>query len=183
MDHLTLATSLHDQPQVATPRRRRARGTGSKRELRPGVWQLSVTEATTASGKPIRRYQTVYGDAADVADALEALAADVRHDLGDLRVRELIGRYLYANHDPASAAFDRDHAVLHQFIEPAYGDRPAASLDDIDIESALSRVYPDHGPDVTRRALGLTCDAYRWACHQRWTNLDPTRGLTLRTFR
>ena len=31
------------------------------------------------------------------------------------------------------------------------------------IESALSRVYRDHGPDVTRRALRLTRDACRWA--------------------
>jgi hypothetical protein len=153
------------------------------RELRPNVWHLALTEGTTDDGKPIRRYHTIHGDENDAAAALRALAANVRHDLGDLRVRELLGRYVHANHPAPSPAFERDQITLHDIIEPAYGDRLAAHFTDADVGTALTRVYRQHGSDVTRAALGLTRDAYRWAHRQGWTDHDPTAGITLRTLR
>jgi hypothetical protein len=73
--------------------------------------------------------------------------------------------------------------MLHDIIEPAYGDRLAAHFTDADVGTALTRVYRHHGSDVTRAALGLTRDAYRWAHRQGWTDHDPTAGITLRTLR
>ena len=57
--------------------------------------------------------------------------------LGELRARELIGRYIYAEHDPVSPAFERDQIVLRDIIEPAYGDDLATELTHDDVETAL----------------------------------------------
>ena len=143
------------------------------------MWQLAVA----GDGPSTRRYRTFHGNADDAAIALDSLATDVRRDVGDLRVRELIGRYLYAEHDRSSPAFERDQRLLHDIVEPAYGDRLAVELIDVDIEAALTPVYGLHGPEITRLAFGLTRDAYRWARRQGWIDLDPTAGLTLRTIR
>jgi hypothetical protein len=179
VDHLSVDTPGNRQSKPSTARMRRPRGTGSLRELRLGVWQLAVT----GDGVSPSQYQTFYGDADDAAVALDALAANVRRDLGDLRVRELVSRYLYAEHDPSSSAFTRDQTVLRDIIEPAYGEHLAADLNDADVETALSRLYRNHGRDATRAALGLTRDGYRWARRHGWTDHEPTAGLTLRSLR
>jgi len=183
VDHLSLASSPADADQPPTMLKRRRRGAGSIRELRAGVWQVTVTEGSTSGGKPLRHYAAVHGDRHDAETALVAMAARIRHDLGDLRVRELLGRYLHANHDPTSPAFERERDALHRIIDPAFGEVLAVELTDGDIERALTPVYRQHGPDITRLALGLIRDAYRWARQQRWTDLDPAAGLTLRTIR
>ena len=151
--------------------------------MHAGVWQIAVTAGASSDSRPLRRCATVHGDRSDAETALAALAAGVRHDLGDLRVRELVGRYLRANHDRASPGFARDRDVLDTIIDPAFGEHLAVELTDADIEAALTPVYGLHGPEITRLALGLTRDAYRWARRQGWTDLDPTAGLTLRTIR
>jgi hypothetical protein len=181
VDHLSLAGAPSSEP---SQRVRRRRGSGSMRELRPGVWQVVVTEGSTLEGRPIRRYGTISGNEQDAAAALSSLAALVeRDDLGDLRVRELIGRYLRANHDPASAALARDRAVLDDLVEPRVGDRLAAEMTADEVTNLAADVYRGEGPAQTRAALGLIRDAYRWARRQGWSHDDPTAGITLRTVR
>ena len=182
VEHLSLThpTSASDKPAGVS--QRRPRGTGSIRELRAGVWQVAVTAGSTSAGNPIRRYATVHGDRDDAETALAEFAAGIRRDLGDLRVYELVGRYLRAN-DSGSPSFERDCDVLDGVIEPAFGEHLAVKLTDGDVERALAPVYRAHGPEVTRCALGLTRDAYCWAHVQGWTDLDPTAGLTLRSIR
>jgi hypothetical protein len=130
-----------------------------------------------------RRYRTVYGDRQDGEAALVEFAAGVRRDLGDLRVRELIDRYLHANHEPGSPAFARDRDVLRDVLEPAIGDDLAADLTELDVETALTRVYRHQGSNLARVALGLIRDTYRWARQQHWTEQNPTADITLRALR
>ena len=179
--HLSLTTP-NDRKTTPTGRRR-PRGSGSKREIRPNVWQLAITEAIAADGQPIRRFETFHGDETAADAALDTLAGHVRHQLGDLRVRELIGRYLYINHDRGSVAFQRDLALLHDVIEPQLGDHLAETLTHAELLAGLHAVYRDSGPSPTSTMLGLTHDSYRWARQQDWTHRDPTAQLTLRTVR
>ena len=86
LDHLRL-----DRPQTvaraASPRRER--GSGSKREVRPGVWELAVSLGPGPDGRTRRRYRTILGDEGDANQALADLAETAHGPsrLGDLRVR------------------------------------------------------------------------------------------------
>lgn len=159
---------------------RRPKGSGSLRELRPGVWQVVVSDGTSPDGRARRRSTTVHGDRADAERAVASLTAKVRVDLGDLRVRELVGRLLEDRARDGDRCIDRDRQVLHDLIGPAVADLAAADLTGEDIERALRPVYRELGADQTRVALGLLRDAYRWAIRQRWCNDDPTADITIR---
>jgi hypothetical protein len=178
-----LSVTIPDDRTGKRTGRRRPRGTGSKREVRAGVWQLAITEATTADGRPVRRFETIQGDETAADTALAELAGNVRRDLGDLRVRELIGRYLHANHQPASTPLERDLALLHTMIEPRLGDRLADTMTQTEFATALAAIYDRRGPKDARAVLGIVRDAYRWARQQQWTRRDPTAELTLRNLR
>ena len=115
------------------------------------------------------------------AERAAALAASVRSDLGDLRVRELVGRLLEARAEDGERGLERDRRVSHEIIGPAVGDRLAADLSPADVERAFGPVYRTLGADQTRHALGLVRDAYRWAIKQHWRDEDPTTGITIRT--
>jgi len=127
--------------------------------------------------------RTVSGDRAAAEQAVAALAAAVRRDLGDLRVRELVGRWLefQPSTGGCAAGVERDRRVLHDVIEPAVGDALAVDLSAEDVERSFRPVYHSLGADQTRLALGLVRDAYRWAFKERWCDADPTAGITIRT--
>ena len=145
------------------------------------MWQLIVIEGSTSDGTAIRRYRTVHGDEQAAATELESLAAHVARDsLGDLRVRELLGRYLHANHDPHSPASDRDQAIVDQLVDHAIGDDLAAFVTVADITSIVRHAHRHGGVERARLTLGLIRDAYRWARRQGWTVHDPTAGVTFR---
>ena len=100
-------------------------GSGSIRELHTDVWQLAITDTTVQR----RRYFTVEGNRDDAEAALDRVRALLdRGDLGDLRVRELVGRYLEVTDPDARRASTptRDRLLLHDYIEPAIGDELAA---------------------------------------------------------
>ena len=63
---------------------RRAKGSGSIRQLRVGVWEVAVADGKKIDGRARRRSATVHGARGD-AERAAALAASVRSDLGDAR--------------------------------------------------------------------------------------------------
>ena len=162
---------------------RRAKGSGSIRELRAGVWEVVVTEGKTPAGRPRRHSATVRGSRGDAERLAATLATTVRRNLGDLRVRELVGRLLEERSRDADRSFERDRDVLHKIIEPALGDVLAGRLDGHDVERALRPVYRALGADQTRLALGLLRDAYRWAIQRDWCRENPVAEITLRGLR
>ena len=89
LDHLRLAPKR--QPAHAS---RRRRGTGSMREVRPGVWRLTVSDGPGSDGHPRRRHRMVHGDEHDALEDLALLAETTNEPtrLADLRVRELVDR-------------------------------------------------------------------------------------------
>jgi hypothetical protein len=179
IDHLSVTGAAGPAHRSVTGARR-PKGSGSIRRVRPGAWEVEVSLRKGLGGRR-RRTLTVHGDRGDAEQALAVLAASVRHDLGDLRVGELVGRLLEERAGDGGRGLARDRHVLREVIEPAVGQLLAADLSGADIEGAFIPAYRAHGTESTRLALGLVRDAYRWAMRQGWCDEDPTAGITLRT--
>ena len=174
-----------DRPQTATatpPRRQRR--TGSKREVKPGVWELAVSLGTGPDGRTRRRYRTINGgkDDADQAltDLVETTFGPTR--LGDLRVRELLDRYLtWLDDGTATAPIESYRKIADTVIEPVCGRQFAALLDTADVD-VLLRTSHNGGasPQELKEILSLLAETYRWARGRRWTTRNPTADSRVR---
>jgi hypothetical protein len=174
IDHLRLADR---RTPLGPPGARRRRGSGSMREIRPGVWRLTVSDGPGSDGQPRRRHRTVHGDEHDALEDLALLAETTNEPtrLGDLRVRELVDRYL------CWRASDRNVARLRRLatarIEPVIGLEYATLVDGALIDGLLRRLRTEGaGDDEIRATYRLLYDTYAWARRRRWTN--STRWAT-----
>ena len=104
----------------AADRTRRRRGSGSLREVQPGVWRLAVSDGPGQGGEARRRFRTVRGTRQDADETLQLFSETTNHptSLGDLRVRELLDRYV-AWLDEADAVPAR--RIADTLIEPHIG--------------------------------------------------------------
>lgn len=178
LDHLSVRPPSSLAPAVST---RRPKGSGSIRLVRRGVWQVVVTESRGTRRPARRRALTVHGDRGDAERAAKSLQARIRTDLGDLRVRELVGRLLEERVDDGDPGVERERSLLHELVEPVFGDMLASDLSPVVVERALAPVYRSLGAEQVRAVLGLVGDGYRWAVERGWCDEDPTAGTTVRT--
>jgi hypothetical protein len=183
LEHLRLA----DVPTPSGPERapRAPRGAGTKREIRPGVWELAIGIGTGPDGRARRRYLRVHGDERDAEAALEDLSETAHGPtrLGDLRVRELLDRYLTWLDDGADPTVRRLRQLTRDVAEPAIGHDFAALLDSPEIAELLeARHRAGASTRELRELLELIGDAYRWARRRRWTNRNPTADIALGDF-
>ncbi|MGH9224082.1 MAG: hypothetical protein ACRD2W_09960, partial [Acidimicrobiales bacterium] len=122
---------------------------------------------------------------AHAAEVLADLAETTRGPsrLGDLRVRELLDRYLswLATGRHHSSTTRRLRELAELVVEPAVGRRYAVLLDVPDVYGLLrDRHQGGADRDELRAILRLLTDAYRWAHEKRWTTRDPIGGLNIR---
>ena len=177
VSHLSLSPAAVTAPTTA---RRRRRGTGSVREVRPGVWEIAFTLDRPTDGRAPRQHLMIEGtrdDATAELDRIRSLLA--RDDLGDLRIRELVGRYLDDLHRGPVAT--RDHELLHDILEPTLGNEIAALATTSHIHRALEN-HAKQGaalPDI-RDALRLLRRSYQWAITRRLHHEDPTADIDTR---
>ena len=87
-----------DRPQTVEQRHRLAASAAADRSARssPGVWELAVSLGPGPDGRTRRRYRTIHGGKDDADQALTDLVETAYGPsrLGDLRVPELLDRYL-----------------------------------------------------------------------------------------
>jgi hypothetical protein len=116
---------------------RRRRGSGSFREVHPGTWQL------VRPAGPVRpdeaRYGSVHGTRRDAEEALRLMVESTESPirLGDLRVRELLDRYLEWLDDTETASA---LPLVERLIEPHLGRRHAVLLDAGTVHDLLRRL-------------------------------------------
>jgi hypothetical protein len=165
-------------------RARRTRGTGSMREVRAGVWRLTVSDGPGPDGQPVRRNITVRGNRREAAARLEDLAETTHGPtrLGDMRVRDLIDRHLAWLDDGTDTKrlASLRHLAAAQ-TEAAIGGEYAALLDARAVRRALASAYRNGASSAeVRELLNITRAAYQWAQHRRWTSRDPTLDINVR---
>ena len=125
---------------------------------------------------------TVHGDRADAEAQLDRLRTLLaRDDLGDLRIRELVGRHLDDLNGPTPRSRNRDRDLLADIIEPALGAEVAAIASPGQIERALEGIADAAAPlaDV-RDALRLLRRSYQWAKTRGLHDDDPTAHVDTR---
>lgn len=193
VEHLTVTASPHaDQASSPPPTmaRRAGRGGGAKRELRPGVWKLTVVAGSETDGRPKRAYRTVRGSEKEATKALAAFVAEV----GDggaiaprskvvLTVDDLVAWYL------AFARDDRglDHStvtgyedVYRNWLKPQLGHLRTSGLKNEQLTRAfggMRRAGMSHSRMNNARAL--LSGAYKWGKRQQKVSSNPVEHFEL----
>ena len=154
------------------------------REVKPGVWELAVSLGTGPDGRTRRRYRTINGNEEDADIALTDLAETTHGPtrLGDLRVRELVHRYLtWLDDGSCTAPVESYRQIADAVIEPACGRQFAAVLDTADVDVLLRTAYKSGAsPQELKEVPTLLAETYRWARGRRWTSRNPTADTRVR---
>ena len=164
---------------------RRTRGSGTQREIRPGVWEVRVPVGPAGNGPVARRSITVRGTKAD-ADAVRldllAQVAAQRQDLPLPRrlppatlitVAELLPAWLHADHPWKPSTLVGYRSVVRALLAD-----PVAQLR----EMALSpRVLRDHVDRWTRAGVSCSVSAARFRVLRSAVGWRGTNGSSMST--
>jgi integrase len=187
--------SLRGAPDHAVDRKRRSpRGGGSKTEIRPGVWKLTVTVGRYADGRVRRLHRTVQVDTEiEATRELAAFVAEVRRDPlpqhrqdRDVTVDEAIEQFLIEHllgekgREPRTVD---DYRRLHlKWFATEIGRRRVRDVDEAAIDrifgrmrrAGLSRSRMNH-------AKSLYAPFFRWAKRRRLIARSPMADFELPT--
>jgi hypothetical protein len=167
-----LAPIAHRQ---AHARVRRTRGQGSMREVRAGVWQLTVTITTGH-----RTFRTVHGGHSDAERELARLATEHGHAPTTLDA-------LIAAHHAHLASLGRRASTIRRYqqlwttwLAPTLGNVPPTELHQNDVERALAAMAQEgQGDRSIHQAAVVLNTAYAWARTQGLTRRNPVIGCEL----
>jgi hypothetical protein len=177
-EHLHLGPRPRPRSQLTTelPDRRRApHGAGTTREVRPGVWKLTVT--VTGGGRVNR---TVEGDTDDARRQLAVLAVQQRG--GARTLDRLVAAHLAQLHDTGRAAetLSRYQQLWRDWLSPTLGHLPPDRVGRTDIEDALEAMA---GAGMSTRSIhqatGVISSALAWACERGDLAHNPAIGAQL----
>jgi integrase len=192
----TPAEGQRTHPQTRPAASGRARkGSGSMREVRPGVWELAATIGRYSDGRVRRVYRTVRtNDAAAAARELAALVAEARiipvapprADLRDLTVDDAIELFLSQHLRDEKGREERtieDYRDLHvRWFSPHIGARQVREVDEGLIDSVFGRMRRA-GLSRSRlnHAKSLYAPFFRWAKTRRIITRNPMADFQLPT--
>lgn len=193
VEHLSVRRA-DDGGRRRPARRRAARGSGSKIEVRPGAWKLTVTAGRYADGRVRRVHRTVHasGDleasrelAAFVAEVHESPLIASRADR-DIKVDEAVERFLTEHllgEKGRDAGTVQNYRGVHQkWFSPQIGGRRVVDID----EAAIDRVFGAMrraGLSASRLqdARNLYQPFFRWAKRRRLISRNPMADFELPT--
>lgn len=134
---------------------------GSKREVRPGVWEVSASAGYREDGRQRRAYRTVHGTEADADRALRALVVEMGQT-PSLGCTSTVGDY-WPMFVRRARAKGLSNATLTDYekqwrlrIEPAFGDVRWADLRFRDVQQWVYTMGPSaarHAVRVLRRIM------------------------------
>jgi integrase len=191
LEHL----SLEDRPASASRRRGRApKGSGSKAQVRPGVWKLTVTSGRYADGSIRRLHRTIQTTSeADATRELQAFVAEVRDSpqadhrqdrdaIVDEAIEQFLTEHLLGEKGREPRTVE-DYRRLHlKWFAREIGRRRVRDVDEAAIDrifgrmrrAGLSRSRMNH-------ARSLYAPFFRWAKRRRLIARSPMADFELPT--
>jgi len=179
---------------VAKPRRRAAAGAGSKEEIRPGVWKLTVGAGYYADGRRRREFKTVHADSEREATKLLAdFVTEVENSPlpdsvadRDITVDAAIDRYLdehLADEKGRSTKTVKNYRQIHrQWFSPVIG---TSRVRDVE-EATMDRIFGKmRKAGVSRARMNTAVSLYRpffqWAKSRRIVRRSPVADFKMPT--
>ena len=138
---------------------------GSKREVRPGVWQIRVSCGTREDGKRRTAYRTVHGNAVEADAAIVRLADEMGRCLlvGDSMT---LSTYYWGYFSPmkhasttnANANTYDTHFRSH--IAPYFGHWDLQDIDNLEIQRWINNLPPQSAPNYVRTLRAILNQAH-----------------------
>ncbi len=186
-EHLTL------EGLASGSRTRAPRGGGSRREIRPGVWKLTVNLGRYDDGRIRRAHRTVEARGADRANrALAEFVAELRsapppktQGERDICIDEAVSQFLDHLREDKGRAFTtlRDYENVHKkWFSPAIGQRRVRDVDEDDIDRVFGAMRRA-GLSTSRMnsARNLYGPFFRWARRRRIIQRNPMAEFEMPT--
>ena len=192
LEHLTI-----DAPNAVprkSPKKRGRKGGGSMREVRDGVWELSVMSNPSSDRRPERLYRRVEApSAAAAARELATFVEEVRtggpppaKDLRGITLNEAIAMFL---DEHLAAEKGREHRTIADYRQlhdrwfaPELGLRPVRDIDEAQIDRAFGKM---RAAGLSRSRLNHAKSLYRpffrWAKSRRIIPRNPMLEFQLPT--
>jgi hypothetical protein len=178
IEHLSLGRRRRPAPlaAVAAPRRRARKGSGSLREIRPGVWELAVT----ASDGSDRRYRHISGDRNQATVALAWFA--VEHGALAETIDVLMHAYLarLENDGRRPDTLRRYRQLWRDWLAPRLGAAPPTALTRTQLERVLRHMTASgQSPSSVHQAAVVLSGCLSWAHEKGQLRRNPALELLL----
>lgn len=138
---------------------------GSKRELKPGVWQIRVSNGTREDGTRRTAYRTVHGSEVEADAAIVRLADEMGRCLSTGDAMTLDTYYWgyfspdrHANTTKANANTHDSHYRNH--IAPKFGKWGLSKITNIDIQRWINGLPPQSAPNYVRTLRAILNQAH-----------------------
>ncbi len=173
-----------DGTVVATPIRRGPKGAGYKREVRPGVWELSLTAGRDEFGRKRRAFRTFQGREVEATKALAAFVAEV--GAGDalpssaasrVTVAVLLEEYLqHLDQDKGRkhSTLVRYRGLTRTWVVPTLGSTRLSRVLPQDVEKLLGGMRrASQSQSSIHQVFTLLNGAFKWAKRNRRMTSNP----------
>ena len=144
------------------------------RQLRQGVWELSV------SARGTRHYRTVHGTDTEAASALAVFAAEITGRFEDLET--LVAAYLdhLEGESRTILTLRRYRQLWNQWLSPTLTATPPAEITRDQLEQALATMADTgQSPSSVHQAAVLVSGCLAWAQRQGYLAINAAYALRL----
>jgi integrase len=194
VEHLSLRGDAVGADGSRRPRRRAPRGSGTKVEVRPGVWKLTVTAGRYDDGSVRREHRTVRAKSlAEVDRELAEFAAEIRiapqptdrtrRDVTiDEAIEQFMTEYLLGEKGREPGTVEEYRGVHVKWFSPEIGHRRVRDIDEATIDRLFGRMRKA-GLSRSRMqaARNLYGPFFRWAKRRRIVRHNPMAEFELPT--
>jgi hypothetical protein len=182
IEHLTVDGVEEVRSPAAA--RRAARGAGSRREVRPGTWELAVVAGRDEEGRRRRVFRTFHGPGPEATKALAAFVSEV--GTGDalpvasaagLTVAVLLEEYLHhlaEDKGRKHSTLVRYRGLARKWVVPAIGTARVSRILPQDVETLLGRMRREgQSQSSIHQVFTLLNGAFKWGKRNRRVASNP----------
>ena len=138
---------------------------GSKREVRPGVWQVCVSSGTRDDGTRRTKWRTVHGNEVQADAAIVQLANEMGRCLtaGDTMTLDVYfwGYFSPTKHATTTKAnADTHDSIYRNHIAPTFGHWDLADIGNLEIQRWINTLPPQSAPNYVRTLRAVLNQAH-----------------------